>query len=91
MFICIDNFETRILLSLIINNTFIDKKINHKKKASSFDEAFVVVPPRLELGLFCTKNRRVASYTMGQLTTALILLKASCGGKSTNKIPIVKQ
>ena len=36
-----------------------------QKKASSFDEA-LVVPPGLEPGLFGTKNRRVANYTIGQ-------------------------
>ncbi|MDF3027476.1 MAG: hypothetical protein K0S23_1783 [Fluviicola sp.] len=37
------------------------------KKASSFDEAFIVDPLGLEPRLFWTKTRRVASYTMGQL------------------------
>ena len=35
----------------------------HKKTAH---KAVFVVPLGLEPRLFCTKNRRVASYTMGQ-------------------------
>ena len=49
-----------------------------------------VVPPGLEPGLFCTKNRRVANYTMGQFHNVLNLNGALCGLKCSNKIQFHK-
>lgn len=37
------------------------------QKSHLMKKVALVVPPGLEPGLFCTKNRRVANYTMGQL------------------------
>jgi len=49
-------------------------EVNCIKKASNFLEAFVG-PLGLEPRLFCTKNRRVASYTMGQFVSAKLETK----------------
>ena len=53
------------------------------KKASLKREAFTVVPLGLEPRLFGTKNRRVASYTIGQfpnvpLTTVCVCFADEC-------------
>jgi hypothetical protein len=38
----------------------------NKQKKATFEKVTFVVPLGLEPRLFCTKSRRVASYTMGQ-------------------------
>lgn len=36
-----------------------------------FQDYYLVVPPGVEPGVFCTKNRRVANYTTGHCLIAV--------------------
>ncbi len=48
-----------------------DERLNNGYKKSLAIAKLLVVPLGLEPRLFCTKNRRVASYTIGQYQTYL--------------------
>ena len=70
---------------MLFRNVELHRQTNEHKKSSSFLRSFSVGPLGLEPRLFGTKNRRVASYTMGQLDGAKLITKINSTSKNVKK------